>query len=334
MRITSEQFQANVRAVHGDAGASWLADIPRLLTELEHSWDLRINAPYELSYNYVAPAMSRSGTACVVKLTVPGFADRDREVAALTAYSGRGAVDLLDRDDPRGALLLERGDPGRTLAELGPDQDAEATAIICSVMQRLWCAPPSDSGLPSLVEYGRAFADYDRRYAGAGPVPARLVEQAGELLEELSATSQRQVLLHGDLHHHNVLQARRETWLAIDPHGLIGDPGFDVGAMLYNPVTSDADQLLALLPARLQQISELTGLQPERVAGWGLVMAVLSEVWSSEDSGEIDGRPLAIAESLSTRLTAWPEHAGPRNSNHSTPGPVAGGGLLHRCRRS
>ncbi len=122
--------------------------------------------------------------------------------------------------------------------------------------------------------------------------------RAAELLEQLSATAPRTVLLHGDLHHHNILQSQREPWLAIDPHGLIGDPGFEIGAMLYNPMTFDAEQLVRLLPSRLEQLCDLTGLETERVVAWGFVMAVLSEVWTAEDHDEIDGRPLAVAEAM------------------------------------
>lgn len=157
--MTYPAFRANVRAVHGDSGSRWLQDIPRLLAEVERSWDLRIGPPYELSYNYGAPATSGSRTACVVKLTVPGTPHRDREAAALTAYSGRGAVRLLARDDTRGALLLERADPGTSLAELGTARDGEATTILCSVMQQLWCRPSADHRLPSVAVYGAAFTD-------------------------------------------------------------------------------------------------------------------------------------------------------------------------------
>lgn len=295
-------FLANVRAVHGDAGARWLLDIPRLLGEIEQSWDLRIDAPYELSYNYVARAVRTSVETCVIKLRVPHSADLAREASALAGLAGRGAVRLLAYDQPRGALLLERADPGLELAELGPERDVEATAILCSVMHRLWCEPPVDHALPSLTEYGSAFADYDRRYGRSGPLPQPLVDRANELLHELSATAQRTVLLHGDLHHHNVLQAAREPWLAIDPHGVVGDPGFDIGPMLYNPVTFDARQLLRLLPRRLEQLADLTGLEGDRVVAWGFVMAVLSEVWSSEDHDEIDGRPLAVARALFAQI--------------------------------
>ena len=302
MRITSAEFRSNVLAVHGPAGATWLSDIPRLLSEIEQSWDVCIGPPYELSYNYVAPAARRGGSACVVKLTVPGTSDRNREAAALTTYAGRGAVRLLARDDSRGAFLLERAEPGLTLAELGPDQDTAATAVICALMQRLWCMPPADHMVPDVADYGADFVDYRQRHPTGGPLPRRLVERATELIEVLSATAPRTVLLHGDLHHHNVLQSHREPWLAIDPHGLTGCPGFDVGAMLYNPTTMSAEELLRLLPARLEQLCAIPDLDPDRVRGWAFVMSMLSEVWSAQDHNEIDGRPLAVAQQLDSRL--------------------------------
>jgi len=289
--------------VHGNAGAMWLSDIPRLLSEVEQAWDVRIGPPYVLSYNYVAAAARRSGGSCVVKLTVPGSSGLEREAAALAGLAGRGAIRLLACDPTRGALLLERAEPGLELAELGPNRDAEATAILCSLMQRLWCQPPVGCGLPSLAGYRAAFVDYGIRHPhDGGPLPRRLVDRAAELLDQLVASASRTVLLHGDLHHHNVLQGQREPWLAIDPHGLVGDPGFDVGAMLYNPTTMTAEELLRLLPARLEQLCAIPDLGSERVLGWGFVMAMLSEVWSAEDHDEIDGRPLAVAEQLFARL--------------------------------
>lgn len=301
-------FRANVTAVHGAAGVRWLADIPRLLGEIEQSWEVRVGPPYALSYNYVAPASTGSGTPCVVKLTVPDTAGLAREAAALRGFAGEGAVRLLANDPTLGALLLERAEPGLELAEFGPDRDGEATAVLCSVMQRLWSQPPIDHGLPSVPDYWWAFEEYTARFPRGGPLPQRIVDRAADLIDGLSDTADRSVLLHGDLHHHNVVQARREPWLAIDPHGLVGDPGFDVGPMLYNPMSMDAEQLRRLLPARVEQLADRTALGLDRVVAWGFVMAVLSEVWSTEDRGgidgrgAIDGRPLAVAEALLERL--------------------------------
>jgi streptomycin 6-kinase len=88
----------------------------------------------------------------------------------------------------------------------------------------------------------------------------RLVNRAAGLLVELSESATDQVVLHGDLHHDNVLRAEREPWLAIDPHGVVGDPGFEVGAMLYNPDPARRDrELLALVPARIEQLADGLG---------------------------------------------------------------------------
>ena len=126
---------------------------------------------------------------------------------------------------------------------------------------------------------------------------------AARLFDELCESAPARVLLHGDLHHHKVLRAVRRPWLAIDPHGHVGDPGFDLGCLLYNPDPGDTEpDVVALLPGRLGQLTAGAGQPRERVVGWGFVMAVLSEVWTCEDGGEPSGKPLAVAEALEPLL--------------------------------
>lgn len=114
-------------------------------------------------------------------------------------------------------------------------------------------------------------------------------------------------MLHGDLHHDNILRATREPWLAIDPHGVVGDPGYEVGALLYNPDPEDRDEALtALVPSRVEQLADELGMPQERVVAWGFVKAVLSEVWTVEDwSGSAPApvsRALDVARLLRPRL--------------------------------
>ncbi len=56
-----------------------------------------------------------------------------------------------------------------------------------------------------------------------------------ELAQELLLSQGEPVLLHGDLHHYNLLQ-HQDTWLAIDPKGVVGEREFEIGAFLRNPV--------------------------------------------------------------------------------------------------
>jgi streptomycin 6-kinase len=143
--------------------------------------------------------------------------------------------------------------------------------------------------VPPLTGARSSFARYLSEHPGDAPLPRLLVSRALSLFDDLVASASTSVLLHGDLHHDNVLSdvTAPSGWVAIDPHGWVGDPGFDVGPLLYNPDPSQrSDGLLRLVPGRVDQLAELLGLARERVVAWGFVMGVLSEVWSTEDSAE------------------------------------------------
>jgi streptomycin 6-kinase len=76
-----------------------------------------------------------------------------------------------------------------------------------------------------------------QRFAGeTGPFPKRLVEMAERLFDELLSSSSSCVLLHGDLHHLNVLKSQ-DGWKAIDPKGVAGEPAYEVCALLLNPIS-------------------------------------------------------------------------------------------------
>lgn len=93
------------------------------------------------------------------------------------------------------------------------------------------------------------------------------------------------VLLHGDLHHGNILASRSKQWLTIDPKGVIGEPEYEVGAFLRNPMSllTSKDNLENLIKRRIDRISEMTGYDKERITHWGFAQAVLSAIWSFED---------------------------------------------------
>lgn len=123
------------------------------------------------------------------------------------------------------------------------------------------------------------------------------------MFDELCASATERVVLHGDLHHDNVLSSEREPWLAIDPHGVVGDPGYEVGTLLYNPDPSRTDDVVqSLLPARIEQLADGLNMAVVRVVAWGFVQAVLSEVWTAENGPDVKGGPLRVAHSLLPRL--------------------------------
>jgi streptomycin 6-kinase len=292
----------NVVETWAGDGVRWLARLPELIDEVARDWELTVGAPYPLSFHWVTPVIRADGSPAVLKLGVPGE-HLSAQAEALQLYGGRGAVRLLGHDPERGALLLEHADPGSPAAALVPGADAEATAALVGVGRRLHRVPPAGCTLPELSGEAESFSAHLRRFPGDDPVPRRLVERAGALFGELCASAPDHLLLHGDLHHDNVLRAQREPWLAIDPHGVVGDPGYDCGAMLYNPEPwRREDDLLGLVPARIEQLADGFGIPVERVTAWGFVMGVLSEVWTAQGDGVPGSRALDVATMLYPRL--------------------------------
>ena len=298
------ELARNVEEAWADAGTDWLASLPALIQQVARDWGLTLGPAYPLSFHWVAPVTRADGTPAVLKLGVPAAGHLADQAEALRLFDGHGSVRLLAQDLGRGALLLEQAEPGEAVAGLVPRDDEQATAALIAAGIRLHRPPPTDCTLPSLSEESRSFAGYLRRFPGGeGPLPRSLVERAAALFDELCASAPANLLLHGDLHHDNVLRAQREPWLAIDPHGAVGDPGYDCGAMLYNPDPwRREDDLLALVPARVEQLADGYRLPVERVVAWGFVMGVLSEVWTTEGTGVPGSRALDVATVLYTRL--------------------------------
>src|SRR5207253_413876 len=111
------------------------------------------------------------------------------------------------------------------------------TVTAAGVLRQLWRPVPKvDHRLRPLENWCAA---YDRNRAaltgGVDGFPASLFQRADELRRDLLASTTTSSVLHGDMHHFNVLRAQRAEWLAIDPKGLYGDRGFDVCQFLRNP---------------------------------------------------------------------------------------------------
>jgi streptomycin 6-kinase len=283
------------------AGVRWLAALPALVGDVAADWGLAVGPPFELSFHWVAPVTRADGTPAVLKLGVPS-GHLAVEAEALRAYGGHGAVRLLAEDPGRGALLLERAEPGTPVAALVRHDDTAATAALIGVGRRLHRPVPPGCTLPELSGERESFRSYLARFPRDDPLPRHLVVRAAGLFDELCASAPDRHVLHGDLHHDNVLRARREPWLAIDPHGVVGDRGYDCGAMLYNPEMDRREEgLLALVPARIEQLADGFGLPVDRVTAWGFVMGVLSEVWTAA-GGTPGSRALDVAMLLEPRL--------------------------------
>lgn len=292
-------FTRTIHELYGERGERWLANLPGLLAACARRWSLAIAQPFpNLTYNYVAPAARADGVEVVLKVGPPN-PELLTEIAALRGYDGRGSVRLLDADPEWGALLLERLRPGVPLTTVAGDE--AATLIAAQVMRQLWRPAPPDHAFPTVARWAAGLQRLRQTFAGGvGPFPAGLVATAENLFAELLPSMAEPVLLHGDLHHDNILQAQRQPWLALDPKGVVGEPAYELGALLRNP----QPQLLAypeparILARRVDLLAEFFGLARERIIGWGVAQAVLSAWWSYEDHGHGWAPAMTVARLL------------------------------------
>jgi streptomycin 6-kinase len=274
-------FTKTIKSVFGDEGRAWLTRLPELIARASRLWELTDVQPVSnLSYNFVAFA-KQGKRDVVLKIGVP-HNELISEMAALKFFSGDGACQLLDCDEERGLLLLERLAPGKMLAEL--DDDDEQTHIAADVMQKLWRQIPENNTFIKLSDWFNGLKKIRPHFnGGTGIFPKKLLEKVEDDLLELFA-DENVKLIHGDLHHFNILLSERD-WLAIDPKGVVGPAGYEIAPLMMNPwgEVSDPREFKIRADRRAGILSERLGFSRRRILQWATSHAVLSAWWGIED---------------------------------------------------
>lgn len=284
----ADEFRQRIPRIFGEDGVHWLERLPEILVACAERWDLTIEPPFALSCNYVAPATRADGLPVVLKVRCPN-SEAACEMEALHAFAGEGVCNVLAQDVPLNASLLERVLPGVPLTTLASEDDEWATAIAIDLMRRLWRPAPAEHPFPTVADWALGLTRHREQFdGGTGPLPRRLFEEAEEAFRWLLETTETPRLLHGDLHHDNILSGTRTPWIIIDPKGVVGDPGYDLGAFLYNPMPGllDRPDPGRVVARRVDQLAEGLGMERDRVRGWGIAQSVLSACWSVEGDGD------------------------------------------------
>lgn len=244
------------------ARGAWLRELPALIAELARRWSLTMGPPFSSeggSSAWVAPITLHDGGDAVLKVALPHMEGAD-EIAGLRFWDGDFTVRLLDADESRGAMLLERCRPGTSLRAL---PESEQDAVLGDLLPRLWREPPIDHGFRPLSDMLAHWAS--ETCATIDRLPDAGLGRAGlDLFAELPTTADRAVLLFTDLHAGNVLRADRAPWLAIDPKPFVGDPAYDATQHLFNCF----DRMQTAPRATMAAFADRLGLPRERVRLW------------------------------------------------------------------
>jgi streptomycin 6-kinase len=237
----------------------------------------------------------------VVLKVIRNRADEWRSGEILDAFDGKGVVRVYDYVE--GAMLLERLRPAKSLASLALNGgDDQATEILAEVIGKMSPRQPVSTA-PTVQEWAKGFERH--AVSGNAQIPKRLLVEAHRVYSELCGSQSRPRLLHGDLHHYNVLFDSDRGWLAIDPKGVVGELEFEVGAALRNP--HERPELFAepaAIEKRVERFARVLSLDATRTLAWGFAQAVLSAIWAAEDglAVEPDHPWIALANAIRPML--------------------------------
>ena len=280
----------------GSRGEMWLDGLPRLIQELENEWFITIGKPFpSIEFNYVAEAMADHGQRLVIKIAPPFEHSEIRsEAKFLRVLNGHGAVNLIAEDIDRRSILIERALPGSNLAELFTGNELDAVGPAIDVLHVITSLPPDDKSDTICLD---DWFDGLRRYRET-EFPKDYAETALAFYEDLTSEDVPRFYLHGDFHPANVVSANRAQYLAIDPKGIIGPIGYDIGVFLNNFHWWQEDRVDVRnrLSIALQEFSDAFKISQADLNRWAFAQMVLGAWWTYDEMPETYQNEVAKAD--------------------------------------
>jgi streptomycin 6-kinase len=236
-------------------------------------WELTADGDAFSTCSGLLQPVTYKGEKCMLKIA---RREKDKPGMALMGWwNGNGSARLLRYDTS--AILIERARGSGSLASMvHTGSDDEASRIICSMVSKLHAAKGRcPVALPPLDVKFNDLASTARKHGG-------VFVQSSLLAAQLLKNPVDLVVLHGDIHHNNILDFGPKGWLTIDPKGMFGERTFDYANLFCNPDIETASR-----PGRMVRqvaiVAKEAGLDPVRLLQWIAAWAGLSAAWAMED---------------------------------------------------
>ncbi|RWX00491.1 aminoglycoside phosphotransferase family protein [Flavobacterium cerinum] len=252
-------------------------------------WKLSPDGDSFFTYCSLLQPVIYKDTPAMIK--IPMEAEERKSSLLMVWWDGNGAAKVLEYDD--NALLLERisGDHISLVDMVKQNRDNEATCIICSVAKKLYTIKKEHPlGITTLETWFKDLWPAAVKYRG-------IIQECAVIARDILDNQNDTAVLHGDLHHQNVLYSNTSGWVVIDPKCLIGERAFDYANIFCNP-----DKETALAPGRfmerLQIVSKEADLDTKHLLRWIIAWCGLSAAWilNEPQEGETPDIDLGVAE--------------------------------------
>ncbi|WP_342525564.1 aminoglycoside phosphotransferase family protein [Chryseomicrobium sp. FSL W7-1435] len=267
-------FEENVLAAFGERGETWLVNLPQHVLKIAATEQLNTLVPFSnLSYHYVVRAVQNEKSV-VLKVGLPG-ADFTNELLALQAFANKSVVKVFTVVLDEGYYIMENIVPGESLYAKFPDTRTNVR-IFVEQWRRLHSTAKSSIVLAKLPGISSWFETLNY----SGDIPEAWLLEARRAQQRL-ADSNEDVILHGDLHHENIVWDVSRGFVVIDPKGVIGHAYYDCVQFLFNKNATIEEFKL-----KLQLLISTHGFDADKLLDAVKALGTVYLLWSLEEQSK------------------------------------------------
>jgi streptomycin 6-kinase len=235
---------------------------------------------HETPTSHVFKAHYKDRNVILKLLNSDGRKFEAKNPAYLNAAQNHGAIHILKHD--QGAVLMPFLD-GDTLKHQKPYNDELATDFIGETLKQLHKAKIPNNVDFETLEHRFSFMNDYTNTEKFPPILSRAKKLADYMVENFPQST----LLHGDMHHDNIIHDTQLGWRVIDPQPIIGDLAYDCANTFKNPLdmtafTHNKDRLLK----QADSLARILDIDPRRIINYAFIHGCLSSCWSHDYNNE------------------------------------------------
>lgn len=288
------ELVTHVTAICGDAGVAWLADLPRIVAELEGKWRVKTEPAFEKGeFNFVAPANSY-GVDAVLKVSPPfPTIEIFAEAEFLKRLDGQGGPRLLQEDRENRAIMIERIRPGLTMDVYFAHDPFACVEPAIEVLKSTLLPPPYPP-----VE-AQLFYDWYFRFQRSleSDFPYEYADKALTIFDRMFQDDENTFHLHGDFHPGNVINSQ-DGFVIIDPKGLVGHAAYDISVFLNNLHwwQKGALDIQKLLFEAASKFADAFGMEEFEIREAAYAGMVIGAWWNFEEMPDLYNNEVVLAD--------------------------------------
>lgn len=248
------------------------------------------------SVNQLFSCASQKYGPCVLKIgKKPEFVKN--ECNALYEYNGKHFCKIYEADISNGVLLVERITPGTHLRDVS-DLDKRLD-LFYKISHELHIKPDDEAIYSTYLDWVTRITEFMRNHKEHGFLYEKMAA-AESICRDLWEEYPNKMLLHGDLHHDNILFDAAGNYRIIDPKGVVGDRVFDIPHFILNEFDEkwDDEKIVYITKA----LSEKFGIPEFDIRRLTYVEMCMANCWSVESAEEPNIDDVLFAEKMMNEL--------------------------------